>query len=108
MIDRRVSACVECVEEPDEKREMVLTVNKHGIQGKVGPISLRTDPLSIRRVFELLSEHDLDASLQRDRIELYERNIVIRNEKDMLVVEGNVGEEFQKVQELLSEQFVKV
>ena len=50
----------------------------------------------------------MDASLERDRIELYDQNIMIRNEKDMLIVEGNVGEEFQRVQALLSEQFMKV
>ena len=107
-MNRRVSACIEYVEEPEAKQEMVLTINRQGVRGKVGPIVLRTEPLSIRRVFELLNENEMDASLERDRIELYDQNIMIRNEKDMLIVEGNVGEEFQRVQALLSEQFMKV
>ena len=54
-MNRRVSACIEYVEEPEAKQEMVLTINRQGVRGKVGPIFLRTEPLSIRRVFELLN-----------------------------------------------------
>lgn len=69
------------------------------------PVSLRTDMLGIRKVYELLTANKLDAVMQRDRIEVMNRDIIIRNEKDMLVVEGNVSSDFQNIQKILTEQY---
>lgn len=87
---------------------MLLTLNKREPQGRVGPISLRTQPLTVRHIYDLLIENEMDASLERDHIEVSDKSVVIRNERDMLVVEGNASEEFQRIQQLLSEQYIQV
>ena len=69
------------------------------------PVALRTERLGIRKVYELLNEQEMEVEMQGDRIEVNGREIVIKNEKDVLVVEGNASVEFQKIQRILSEQY---
>lgn len=59
----------------------------------------------LRDVCVLLQENDMDVLLQDYCIKDANNDIIIRNEKDMLVVEGNVSKDFIKVQKLLSEQY---
>ena len=47
----------------------------------------------------------MDAMMQRDRIEIQNREVTIRTENETLVVEGNVSLAFQRVQQLLSQQY---
>lgn len=69
------------------------------------PVALRTEPLGIRKIYDLLTTNDVDAVMQRDRIEVMDRDIIIKNEKDILVVEGNASVNFQKIQRILTEQY---
>lgn len=71
----------------------------------MAPVALRTEMLGIRKVYELLNAKEVDAEMQGDRIEVNGREIVIKNEKDVLVVEGNASVNFQKIQRILSEQY---
>ena len=96
------------VEEPGVKEEIVLKASEARNRRQLGPISLRSEPLSIRRVLEVLNEGGLDASFQRDHIEVENRKVVIRSDNDTLIVEGTIGGPFQEVQRMLSEQFVRV
>lgn len=65
--------------------------------------------LVLRKVHELLlKDTKMDVRWENFCIRDDTGNVMIRSEKDMLVVEGNVSPEFDMVQKLLSEQFIIV
>ena len=75
----------------------------------IAPIEVRRDMLVLRKVHELLlKDTKMDVRWENFCIRDDTGNVMIRSEKDMLVVEGNVSQEFDMVQKLLSEQFIIV
>lgn len=80
---------------------------KCNVELGIAPIEVRKDALGLRKVHELLRDK-MNVLLENFCIRDVTGNVVIRNEKDMLVVEGNVSPEFDMVQKLLSEQFIIV
>lgn len=63
------------------------------------------DNLGMRSIYDALRDNGMDAMMQRDRIEIQNREVTIRTENETLVVEGNVSLAFQRVQQLLSQQY---
>ena len=61
--------------------------------------------LGMRAVYNMLRENELDALLQQDRIDVENKEVTIRTENETLVVEGNLSQTFQRVQQLLCEQY---
>ena len=59
----------------------------------------------MRAVYNMLRENELDALLQQDRIDVANKEVTIRTENETLVVEGNLSQTFQRVQQLLCEQY---
>ena len=90
----------------EEKKELVLTsAKKHRGVVTIPPIALRMDNLGMRSIYDVLRDNGMDAMMQRDRIEIQNREVTIRTENETLVVEGNVSLAFQRVQQLLSQQY---
>ena len=71
----------------------------------IPPIALRMDNLGMRSIYDVLRDNGMDAMMQRDRIEIQNREVTIRTENETLVVEGNVSLACQRVQQLLSQQY---
>ena len=63
------------------------------------------DNLGMRSIYDVLRDNGMAAMMQRDRIEIQNREVTIRTENETLVVEGNVSLAFQRVQQLLSQQY---
>lgn len=82
-----------------------MCVLHDSIEITMPPVALRTEPLGIRKVYEILEKNKMDVVMERDRIEVMDRDIIIRNDNDVLVVEGNASVNFQRIQQLLTEQY---
>ena len=67
------------------------------------PILLREKPLGLNEIEKLLEDFDVD--MEEGCIEVKGKDIRIKNENDVLVVEGNVSESFQKIQKILTDQY---
>ena len=89
----------------DERSRAVARVGERADKELVPPIALRTEALGMRAVYNMLRENELDALLQQDRIDVANKEVTIRTENETLVVEGNLSQTFQRVQQLLCEQY---
>ena len=67
------------------------------------PVLLREKPLGLNEIEKLLEDFDVD--MEEGCIEVKGKDIRIKNENGVLVVEGNVSDSFQKIQKRLTEQY---